>query len=191
MVLGARHGQGGDNVAEFFMIPEMAVSVTGTEGVMHFRCGLGKTSHAIEGFVVQLNAKRRLREVSTNDQDHADDHSNSEATTLLPTNGTRDNRAKHNRRREVREILKGHMALSSHVRGLIHAGISQRGDARVLAARVERSADRVLGRVSERERGEVRTLKGLLETDAVPVAVLGGVSKERSVVKPRDSIHTP
>ena len=104
--MGVRHGQGADNVVEFFMIPEMAVSVTGNEGVMHLRCGLGKTSHTIEGFGVQLNAQRRLRQVSTNDQDHADDHSNSKATTLLPTNGARDSRAKHNRRREVIKILK-------------------------------------------------------------------------------------
>lgn len=60
-----------------------------------------------------------------------------------------------------------------------------------MAARVERSADRVMGRISEGERGEVRTLKGLLETDAVPVAVLGDVRKERSVVKLRDSVNVP
>ena len=77
------------------------------------------------------------------------------------------------------------------MRGLIHAGIRLRGDARVLAARAERNADRVLGRISEGERGEVRTLKGLLETDAVPIAVLGDVRKERSVVKLRDSVHVP
>ena len=128
---GVRHGQGADNVVEFFMIPEMAVSVTGNESVMHLRCGLGKTSHAIEGFGVQLNAKRRLRQVSTNDQDHADDHSNSKATTLLPTKRARDSRAKHNRRQEVEKILKDHMALSSHVKGLIHARICQRGVRRI------------------------------------------------------------
>ena len=54
-----------------------------------------------------------------------------------------------------------------------------------------RSADRILEKFSERDSGEVRTLKGLLETDAMPIAVLGDVSTERSVVQPRDSIHVP
>ena len=57
LVAGAKHGQGADDVAEVFVIPEMAVGVTGNESVMHFRCGLSKASHAAEGFSVQLNAK--------------------------------------------------------------------------------------------------------------------------------------
>ena len=191
LVTIVRHGQGADNVIEFIMIPELAVSVTGNEGMVHLRGGLGKTSHAIEGFGVEHSTQRRLRQVRTDDQDHADNHGNSEATTLLPTNGARDSRAKHNRRREIRIVMKDRMALSSRVRGLTHTRISPCGGARVLAARVERSADRVMGRISEGERGEVRTLKGLLETDAVPVAVLGDVRKERSVVKLRDSVNVP
>ena len=60
-----------------------------------------------------------------------------------------------------------------------------------MAARVERSADRVLERFSEREGGEVGALKRLLKADAVPIAVLGDVREERSVVKPRNSVNVP
>ena len=191
LVAGARHGQGANDVVQLFVEPKMAIGVTGNEGVVHFGCGLGEASHATEGFRVQVNAVRRLRQVIANDQDHANDHSNSEATALLPADRARSGRAKHDRRREVREVLKDHMSLVRDVRGLFHARVSKRGAARVLTARVERSADRVLERFSEREGGELGTLKGLLKTDAVPIAVLGDVSEERSVVKPRNSVNVP
>ena len=84
------------------------------------------------------------------------------------------------------------MALSSHVKRS-HSRKGQRawGCPNPGCYRVMRSADRILEKFSERDSGEVRTLKGLLETDAMPIAVLGDVSTERSVVQPRDSIHVP